>query len=300
MENNHTGDSENFIRKMYGSLNMSWPVVFLYAAAAAVVTAVFLIFPAFKDTSFDRMGIYFEAWIFLAVILMANCKKPLESALKTFVFFLVSQPLIYFLQVPFSLLGFGLFRYYRYWFIWTLLTFPMAYIGWYIKKRNWLSLLILSPVLVYLTWTGVQAFQETLRRFPHLLVTGIFCFAQVLIYLYVFTSGKWQKLCGLVPVIAVAAVLLIRSGPDYLMQMNDTLPGETSFSSGAVVTVSDPSVAEVELTSPEEGRVTVRFFKYGSTVVTIEDGGDVQSYTVLAADEGGAVKTSITPADTGQ
>lgn len=29
-------------------------------------------------------------------------KKPLESALKTFVFFLISQPLIYLLQVPFS------------------------------------------------------------------------------------------------------------------------------------------------------------------------------------------------------
>ncbi len=41
-----------------------------------------------------------------------------------FFFFLISQPLIYLLQVPFSSMGFELFIYYKYWFIWTLLTIP--------------------------------------------------------------------------------------------------------------------------------------------------------------------------------
>lgn len=63
------------------------------------------------------------------LIIMANCQKPLESACKTFVFFLISQPLIYLLQVPFSSMGWGLFGYYWNWFIWTLLTFPMAFVG---------------------------------------------------------------------------------------------------------------------------------------------------------------------------
>ena len=107
MTKNKTG----ILNKLYGGLHVSWPAVILYAAGTAVLTSVFPILPVFKNTSFERMGVNLEAWIFFAVILMANCKKPLESACKTFVFFLVSQPLIYLIQVPFTTLGWGIFRF---------------------------------------------------------------------------------------------------------------------------------------------------------------------------------------------
>ena len=165
----------NFFRqiadKLLGGLNMSWLTVILFAVGTAVITSVFLIVPLFKNSSFELMGVQYEAWIFFAVIIMANCKKPLESACKTFVFFLISQPLIYLFQVPFSLLGWGLFGYYRFWFILTLLTFPAAFVGWYITRKNWLSVLILAPVLGYL---GIIAYDSTLhcfRHFPQLLIS---------------------------------------------------------------------------------------------------------------------------------
>ena len=98
------------IDKLYGGLDMNWLKVILFAVIAGAMTAAFLMMPVFKGTSFERMGVYLEAWIFFAVIIMANCKKPLESAGKTFVFFLVSQPLIYLIQVLFSSPGWYLFR----------------------------------------------------------------------------------------------------------------------------------------------------------------------------------------------
>ena len=51
--------------------------------------------------------------IMFAMIIISNCKTPKEAAAKTFVFFLISQPLIYLLQVPFSWQGWGLFHYYK-------------------------------------------------------------------------------------------------------------------------------------------------------------------------------------------
>lgn len=141
---------KELIGKLYGGLDMSWKNVILLAVGSAVLTAIFLIVPIFKDTSFEMMGVTFEAWIFLAVIIMVNCKNPLESALKTFVFFLLSQPLIYLLQVPFSFLGWQILKYYYNWILWTLLTFPMAFIGWFITKKNWLSVLIFAPVFAFL------------------------------------------------------------------------------------------------------------------------------------------------------
>ena len=125
-----------FTDKLYGGINLTWSGVILYAVGAAVLTTVFLVLPIFQGTSFARMGETLEAWVFFAVIIIANAKSPLDSALKTFVFFLISQPLIYLLQVPFTWQGWGIFQYYKHWFILTLCTFPAAYIGWYIKKKN--------------------------------------------------------------------------------------------------------------------------------------------------------------------
>ena len=171
-----------FTDKLYGGINLTWPGIILYAVGTAVLTTVFLVLPIFHGTSFVRMGETLEAWIFFAVIIIANAKSPLDSALKTFVFFLISQPLIYLFQVPFSWQGWGLFQYYKYWFILTLCTFPAAYIGWYIKKKNWLSLLILMPVLILLAYLCEDGLKHVIHQFPSLLIMVVFCVLQVFLY----------------------------------------------------------------------------------------------------------------------
>ena len=188
----NSNEKNGFLRRLFGGVNMTWPVVLLYAVGTALVTGLFLILPIFKNTSFQRVGETLEAWILFAIILMANCKTPLESAQKTFVFFLVSQPLIYLLQVPFSWQGWGLFQYYPHWFMLTLLTFPAAYVGWYITKRNWVSLVILLPVLCFLAYTGFGGIQDAMARFPHHLLVAVFCFGQIVVYVLAFTP-----ICGL-------------------------------------------------------------------------------------------------------
>ena len=281
--------------KLFGELNMSWLTVILFAVAAAVVTTVFLAVPVFKDTSFERMGVTLEAWIFFAVIIMANCRKPLESALKTFVFFLVSQPLIYLFQVPFSSLGFGLFGYYRYWFILTLLTFPAAFVGWYITKKNWLSLLILFPVLVFLTDTYVSSFRFAFRHFPCLLVTAVFCLLQVILYLYVFTSNLWQKLIGfLVPLIGIFIFLMVR--PQLDINGTNFLPDDPVLSESAVIVTEEGGIAKISIErTGEDSMIRVRSKKYGTMDFSIQDGDTEYNYTLeIYEDSGGHPQVGIT------
>ena len=90
-----------------------------------------------KDTSFRDIAGSLEWWVLFGIIIITNSKSPTDSALKCFVFFLISQPLVYLVQVPFSPMGFGLFNYYTYRFILTLFTLPMGYIGYYIKKETY-------------------------------------------------------------------------------------------------------------------------------------------------------------------
>nr|WP_316624882.1 hypothetical protein [uncultured Ruminococcus sp.] len=274
---------------------MSWPVVILFAVSAALLAFAALMIPAFDHSSVRRIGETVEAWIFFAVIIMANCKKPLESALKTFVFFLISQPLIYLLQVPFSWMGWGLFQYYKHWFILTLCTFPAAFAGWYIKKKNWLSLLILLPVLGLLTFYYVDGFQTAFRHFPRLLLMAVFCLAQVLLYLYTFTEKLWQKLVGFfVPLAVVLIIVFTKTSGE--MSFTDFLPDNPTLSENAVVTVDDDNTKIVITENSDESMIRVQTNHFGAIPFEIKDGDRTYRYDMeIYEGDDGSTKVRITP-----
>ena len=272
---------------------ISWWEVIIFAVVTALMTAAFLISPIFENTSFQRMGVYLEAWIFFAVLIMANCQKPLESALKTFVFFLVSQPLIYLFQVPFSAMGWGIFGYYRTWFILTLFTFPMAFVGWYITKKNWLSLLILSPVLAFLAYTALDAARFTASHFPRLLVTALFCLGQIVLYLWAFTSKPLQKLLGLAVPLAVAAVVLLRT-PQAGVDCAVFFPDDPVFSENATVTEDNDSLTLAIDPRDDGAMLRVHATAYGDTDFTVTDGGATYDYTLqIRLNDAGSVVVNV-------
>ena len=280
--------------KLFGGIEMTWLKVLLFAVGTAILTAIFLIVPLFRHTSFEQMGVTYEAWIFFAVIIMSNCKKPLESALKTFVFFLVSQPLIYLFQVPFSWQGWRLFAYYRTWFLLTIATFPAAWIGWYIRKKNWLSLLILAPVLCFLTMVYLSAFRFTFAHFPYRLVTALFCLGQVVLYLCAFTSGVWQKVLGFaVPFAAMLVLLLLQKN---VVSTDAFLPDDPVLTESAYVVVEDSGPAAVTIIGTgADSMVRIHSEKYGTTAFVIRDGGREYRYTVeVYEDVAGSIQVEIT------
>lgn len=289
----NTSALRRFADKVYGGINMSWIKVLIMAVASAIVTTVFLVVPIFANTSFVNMGATMEAWFFLAIIIMVNCKKPLEAALKTFVFFLVSQPLIYLFQVPFYEGGWGIFMYYRFWILWTILTFPMAFVGWYLKKHNWLSLLILLPVIVFMAIFGTGFLQTAINSFPKYILSALFCYAQIIIYVYTFTDKLWLKLAGLGAAVVTIAVCLFVSGVD--VNVNTSLPDEPSFSDSAVISLADSSYGEAEIVDAAGGYVHVHMTKYGATGLTVTDGDKVYEYKVEAKQSDGTNLIDITP-----
>lgn len=293
-------ENKNILRKsvdkLFGGIDLKWWKVIIFAVASAVVTTLFLIIPIFDKTSFHKMGETYEAWILFAVIIMSNCKKPLESALKTFVFFLISQPLIYLFQVPFSSLGWQLFGYYEFWFILTILTFPAAFVGWFITKRNWLSLLILSPALVYLTDVYIGSFKFTFNHFPYMIVTALFCLGQVVVYLYAFTPKLWQRLIGFFVPLALIVGLMIFT-PQIQLNGSSFLPDNPVLTESAVVTDNNTDLAVITIEETgEDSRVHIVGNNYGTTDFTIKDGKKEYRYTLeIYEDDGGHTQTKIIP-----
>ena len=166
------------------------------------------ILPITADTSFRDIAVYLEWWILFGIIIICNSKSPKDSALKCFVFFLISQPLIYLIQVPFSSMGFGLFKYYRYWFIWTLACLPMGFIGYYIKKKNIISMIILLPMLLLLAYIGFGYFISMISNFPHHLLSFIACFfIIIMVVLNLFDKTKYKII--LLSIVAICSIVFI-------------------------------------------------------------------------------------------
>jgi len=82
------------MKKLFGDINLTWKKLIFFSIIVAIYTALVATLPFTKNTSFRDIAILFEWWIVFGIIIISNSKSPLDSALKCFIFFLISQPLI--------------------------------------------------------------------------------------------------------------------------------------------------------------------------------------------------------------
>ena len=243
-------------RKLFGGLKMTWARLIIFAVISGIVTALIaLLVP--DGSSIRQIAVSFEAWIVLAIIIVVNCEKPLEAACKTFVFFLISQPLVYLIQVPFSSMGWRLFGYYRYWFIWTLATFPGGFIAWYIKRDDWIGAVIHSVALVALIWFGTDYLKQLTGSFPRYLLATLFCFGMVPVLIFAVHHRKAARLTASVIAAAALAVLLVLTFAGFspnAYNVNIGLDEETyPVTEGWTAELEDPDNGTVELNVGENG-----------------------------------------------
>ncbi|MBQ6396462.1 hypothetical protein IJH89_02660 [Candidatus Saccharibacteria bacterium] len=194
---------KRFLEKVFGGLNFSWPRLVIFSIVMGVYTALVAMLTP-DGCSLHDIAVTMEWWVLPAILIIVNSKKPLEAALKTFVFFLISQPLVYLVQVPFSYMGWRLFGYYRFWFLITLLTFPGAFVGWYIKKDKWYSGVVLSVMTVLLALTGVGYAKGLLDNFPNHLLSIIYCFGIIPVFILGILKDKKPRLIAATITLAVS------------------------------------------------------------------------------------------------
>ena len=261
------------MKKLFGQIDMTWKKLIIFAVIAGVYTGVMALLPIAKDTSFADISITFEWWVLFGIIIIVNSRTPLDSALKCIVFFLISQPLVYLVQVPFNDYGWGIFRYYPGWFVWTLCTFPMGFVGYFMRKNRWWSLLILVPILFFVGYHYWTFLREALSYFPRHLLSALFCAATLVIYpLFVFEEKKIRTI-GLIlslVIIATATVLTVtgeRSTYNTVLLVNNGSLG-VEFDGSYEPSLEDDSFGEVYIDFDEniqDHMVKASFRKTGET-----------------------------------
>lgn len=171
------------LKKLFGGIDLSWKKLILFAVVIGVYAGVMFSLPFTLNTSFADIGFQYEWWILFAILIMVNSKSPMDSALKCLVFFAISKPIIYLVQIPFGRESFDFIRLVLYggWIFIALLAIPLGYVGYYIKKRNIWSILILSPMFILLAFSGLDYLRQAINYFPHHLLSAVFCFAAIIL-----------------------------------------------------------------------------------------------------------------------
>ena len=260
------------MKKLFGELNLTWPKLIIFAIIAGVYTGVMALIPQARDTSFADISITFEWWILFGTLIILNSKSNLDSGLKCIVFFLISQPLVYLVQVPFSHLGWGIFTYYKGWFIWTLFTFPMGFIGYWLKKDKWWGLFIIVPMMVFLGYHYSGFLRECWTYFPHHILSAIFCAVVIILFaLYIFKDKKIRNIALIIAIciLIVFTVLAFTQGQNYyetdLMMAGDSNP---DFDETYTAEFVDPDYGTCEIMYEPQlecYKLHVKFTKQGET-----------------------------------
>lgn len=205
------------MKKLYGNLKMSWLSVILFAVAAGIYTGAVMLIDALDDTSFQDIGISYEWWVIFAVIIVVNCEKNREAMLKCFVFFLISQPLVYATEILLGDLALDMAIYY-YRSIWlpaTILTLPGGFIAYYCKKQNITGAVIMGLGNTIQAILGVHYVIETFGNFPHHLLSAIVCFGSIFLMSFeIQKENRYRLISILIPLVltVVFVALAVMTG----------------------------------------------------------------------------------------
>ena len=262
------------MKKIFGGINLTWPKVITMGIVMGIYTAIMAMLPIVKDTSFSDLTVTFEVWIFFGIFIIMNSKSAKDSALKCFVFFLISQPLVYLIQDIIN--NSMLFKtYYKYWFMWTIGCLPMGFIGYHMKKDKWWGLLILTPILILLGEECAGYLSKTMFSFPRHLLTTIFCISTLIIYPLAIFKNKKVKTVGVVIsglLIVLIALVCIVNPPIYSTDILSN--GEKyQFDDSYKAYLLDKKYGDLKIECEEETKdclIHAEFKKAGKTELILE------------------------------
>lgn len=240
------------IKKYFGNYKITNRFIIIFGVITGLVTAIVASIPALKETSFSDISVYVECWILFAMFIITNSKSSKEAARNTFLFFLISQPLVYLFESIFCGFDFSVFRFYPRWFFITILTIPGAIIAYQIKRKDFLSVFVLCVANIYLAYQSVYYLRSVINNFPHHLLSSIFCVTLAIFLTFViFNERKYRLVCIAVIIVAwITSSLLLgiyNQSASIEIQLEDgnwnyKIEGDDVFS----VNMKDENVVEIK------------------------------------------------------
>ena len=275
------------IKKIFGGIELTWKKLIIFAIIAGAYTAIMAMLPIAKDTSFADITISFEVWILFGILIIMNSKSANDSALKCFVFFLISQPLVYLIQDVINHSNLFL-TYYRFWIIWTICTIPMGFIGYFMKKDKWWGLVILTPMLIFLGFHYSGFLGQTIYNFPYHLLSTLFCIITLLLYPICIFSNKKVEVAGTIIsafiILTMSIIALFNNTTYNTVVLTNNGEAGAVFDNTYIVYLENSSYGDVSIKYDdglEDYLIEAKFKKTGKTNLILEDSnGNKEIYEI--------------------
>lgn len=284
------------MKKLFKEFNITWKFLIIFSIVIGVLVGIINRITIFDNTSFQDIAIYLEMWIILAIFIIMNSKNVKDAISKCFVFFLISQPLIYFSELIIDVLinnknfydTFILYfkNYYisNGWLILTILTIPGAYIAYQVKKKNILSSIILSVATGYLLFTGMNGILNVfVNTFPYHLINSLICIIMSIYLIFILLDDKKQRILSLIitTICGLAGIFL------FIFNNNTPMFSSIPFDydgEGVIKNcyIEDENIAHVNI--EEDGTVTLTSsINVGETkLIVTNDDGKEYSYNIIS------------------
>lgn len=274
---------------------MKWKILIPFSIGIGIIIGVLNRIPAFYNTSITDIAVVLDMWIPLAILIIWKSKNAKEAMIKTFVFFLISQPLIYLTEViidtVFNGANFGsqfvqFFRNYYFgagWALWTVLTIPGAFIAYRVKKGDFVSAIILSVATGYLGYSGMTwVLSSITKTFPNHILSGLLClFFAVFLIIYLLKENKSRVIAGAITLICmVASIILFFVAKSVPIMANEDM----QIPEGVQIIeakVENENIAKIEIS--EYGVVAKSSSEVGETEAILTDSnGNFYRYKIVS------------------
>lgn len=276
------------LKKVFGGLNISWPVIVIWAVVAGIYTGLMARAPYVQDTSLTDICATFESWVLFAAIIVTNTKTPWESALKCFVFFLISQPLVYLVQVPFA--GWSIMGYYKNWIIWTIATLPLGFAGHYITKNNVVAVIVMAAGSAFLAFHAATFLHEALTNPPWHILSFLFCVALILAMIFgCFEPGVFRKVSLGLAAAFLAFAIFFAINPRIDITYNLAyFDDEIEITPDCQISSANEKIATTEIVELYEGNysATIHFVGFGKTEISFVDADGIDHRYEVSCEQG--------------
>jgi len=162
------------------------------------------------NTSFTDMAGGYEFWVVSAVIICANSKNFYSAGLKCGLYFLITQPLQFYVQALLYSHNFAnAFYYFKIWLPVIALTVPGGMIAYFVKKQNIFGAIVLGLGNTIEAISFVSYLRMFLSNPPRHILSTLFSFISIFVMSFVLQKNKVNRLIAIGIAVLICAALMI-------------------------------------------------------------------------------------------
>jgi len=198
------------IFKLFNNIDMNWKNVIIFSLAVGVFCGIFGGLPILDNTSFSDMAGGYEWWVVFAVIICVNCKKFYEAGLKCGVFFLITQPLQFFIQALLYSHNYqNAYYYFKMWLPIIILTVPGGMVAYFAKKQNIIGAVVLALGNTIEGISFISYLNACISNPPRHLIAVIFSFSSIIVMSLALQKKKVYRIIAMaVPYILCTGIVI--------------------------------------------------------------------------------------------